>query len=121
MSRRSISFFIAATLCLGVAFAAQFEPIQIQSETPVTVTQSGQTFEISATGITVEVQFTSVSPSLVTGIARRTGGGASGILRISWVEQGILREIRLSISEPEKLFSLEGGETDKKTGGQFGG
>lgn len=120
MSRRSISIFIAAALCLGVAFAAQYEPIQIQSGT-VTVTESGQNFEISATGITVEVQFISVSPTLVTGIARRTGGATSGILRITWVEQGVLREIRLSINEPEKLFSLEGGETDKKTGGQVGG
>ena len=120
MTRRSISIFIAATLCLGVAFANQYEPIQIQSET-VTVTESGQTFQISATGITVEVQFTSVSPSLVTGIARRSGGASTGILRIVWVEQGILREIRLTITEPEKLFSLEGGETDKRTGGQVGG
>ncbi len=120
MSRRSIGFIIAAILCVGVAFAAQFAPIEIQSET-VIVTEAGQTFQISATGISAEVLFTLVSESLVTGTARRTGGGSSGTLRISWVEQGIVREIKLSITEPEKLFSLEGGETDKKTGGHVGG
>ena len=119
MSRRQTIVFLATSLAVGVALAAQNGPIQVQSET-VTVTESGQTFLISATGITAEIRFTLVSPCLVTGIARRVGGGNSGTVRITWVEQGILREVRLTINDPEKLFSLEGGETDKKQGGQLG-
>ncbi len=119
MSRRPMIVFLATSLGLGVALATQYAPIQIQSET-VVITESGQTFLISASGITAEVQFTLVTPAVVTGRARRTGGGSSGTVRITWVEQGSLREIRLTVGDPEKLFSLEGGETDKKNGSDVG-
>ena len=119
MSRRPTIVFFTTILAVGIALAAQNGPIQVQSET-VTITESGQTFLVSATGITAEIRFISVTPSLVTGAVKRVGGGNSGTVRISWVEQGILREVRLTINDPEKLFSLEGGETDKKQGGQVG-
>ena len=119
MSKFLACVIVATALAGGVALAGINEPIQIESQTQ-TIFESGQSFELSASGITVQVRFTEVSADRVTGVVTRTGGGTSGTFRITWVERGYTREIDLTITEPEKLFSLEGGDTDKKTGQQQG-
>ena len=114
--RRFLAFGILATaLAGGVVLAGQSAPIQIENETTRTITESGQTFDITTTGISVEVQFTEVTTDHAIGTVRRTGGGTSGSFRIVWRERGWTKELTLSVSEPEKEFSLEGGDTDKRT------
>jgi hypothetical protein len=109
---------IVALVC-GAGYAGQNEPIVVQNESR-TVSESGQTFDLTVTGITAEVVFLEVTPTHVTGTVRRTGGGTSGTFRIFWHETGKSQELKLTISDPYKLFSLEGGDTDKKSGSQVG-
>ena len=105
---------IVALVC-GVALAGQNEPIVVQNETR-TISESGQTLQLTVTGISVEVVFISVSPTKTVGSVRYTGGSNSGTFRIYWLETGKAQELRLTVSDPYKMFSLEGGDTDKKTG-----
>ena len=112
----SCASLIAVLVC-GIALAGQNEPIVIQNETR-TVTESGQTFDLTVTGITAEVVFLEVTPEHVLGTVRRTGGGSSGTFRIYWRETGKAQELRLTVSDPYKQFSLEGGDTDKKSNNQ---
>lgn len=111
--------FLAAALVCGVAIASQNQPITIQNETR-TIVESGQTFDLTAIGITVDVVFSEVTSTRATGTVQRTGGGASGTFRIYWHETGLSQELKLSISNPSKAFSLEGGDTDKKKPDQVG-
>jgi len=115
MSRFLAVGILATALAGGVVLAGGSAPIQIENETTRTITESGQTFDITAVGITVEVQFTEVTAEHAIGTVRRTGGGTSGTFRILWREAGSTQELTLSISETEKEFSLEGGDTDKRT------
>ena len=110
---------VVAALACGIAFAGQSEPIVVQNETR-TVSESGQTFDLTVTGITVNVVFLEVTPTHVSGSVQHTGGGTSGTFRIFWRETGKSQELKLTINDPYKLFSLEGGDTDKKTGSHVG-
>ena len=109
---------LGVALAFGVALAGQNEPIVIQNETRI-VTEAGQTFEITVTGISAEIVFIDVTETKVTGSVRRTGGSTAGTFRIYWHDTGKSQELRLTTSDPYKLFSLEGGDTDKKTGSQI--
>lgn len=117
MHRFLASASLVAALVCGVALAGQVDPIVIQNETRI-ITESGQTFELTVTGISAEVVFTSVTPTQVLGSVRRLGGANSGTFRIYWYETGKSQDLRLTVADPYKMFSLEGGDTDKKSGDQ---
>ena len=105
-------------LTAGVVWGAQLGPIQIQSEETQTTESNGQTLVMTASGVSVQVEFTEISDQRVTGRVWRTGGTPSGTFTILWQNKNKVKEIRIDPSEPEQRFGLEGGDTDKKSSGQ---
>ncbi len=115
----SILPFVVA-IAAGVALAAQLGPLQIIAGETRTEVSNGQTLRMTSVGVTVSVEFSDVSSTRVAGRVWRTGGASSGTFTITWVNRNITRVIDLSPSQPERLFSLEGGDGDKRDSGQVG-
>jgi hypothetical protein len=117
MRKRPLLVFVVAVLGAGVVWAAQLGPVQVQSDQSMTVSAGGQTLDITTIDVAVAVEFDLVSSSLVRGSVQRIGG-TTGTCRIFWREQSKERLIPIVGGEEEE-FSLEGGDTDKKSGGQM--
>ena len=117
MRKRLTVVLLLALFGVGIALAAQLGPIQVQSEQPVIVNENGQTLEMTAVGVAVSVELDVVSATQVRGRVRRLGSSGTGTFRIFWFQP--LKEKQIQISGPlEEQFSLEGGDTDKKSNGQ---
>ncbi len=115
MRQRLYVVLIAVALGAGVALAAQLGPIQVQSEQSTTVSTGGQTLDVYAVGVSVVVEFDLVNNDLVRGRVRRLSG-TTGTCRIFWREKQKERLVPI-VGQQEEQFSLEGGDTDKKSGG----
>ncbi len=107
---------ISVVVVLGVAFAGLPETTTVQSGATITEVHNGQTFEMTAAGISVEVTFLEVTPDNADGLVAKIAG-QSGSFTILWVERNVSQTIQLTPGQPEKLFGLEGGDGDKKGSG----
>ena len=119
MRKHLVSALSAAVLVvlLGVALAGEPDKTTIQSGSTITETYNGQTFEMTAINVVVEVTFLSVTENGVTGRVTMVGG-QTGTFTIHWVEGATSETIALNPSHLEQLFGLEGGDGDKRSVGE---
>jgi hypothetical protein len=111
-----------ATLLVASVVLAQesIPPITLGGGQSVTRTANGQTVEVIAVGVSASVNFFQISPTNVTGIAIRTSGGtSSGTVTIRWITRGRAVTLALGPPTPEVPFGMEGGDIDRRSGGQL--
>jgi hypothetical protein len=113
---RTLLASFVVLFAVGMVWAGQPDPIQIQSEETHTEESNGQELEMTASGISVEVQFYEISADRVTGRVWRTGGASSGTFTLVWKNQNQVKEIFINPGHQEEQFGLEGGDTDKRSG-----
>jgi hypothetical protein len=101
---------------IGVALAA-LGPVNILAGETVSETWNGQTLEMTSDGVSTSVEFSEVSSTKVSGTVRRTAG-TSGTFTITWTNRGITKKYDITPTNPQRMFTLEGGDGDKRDPGQ---
>ena len=102
---------------IGVAVAS-LGPVNLLAGETVSETWNGQTLQMTSDGVSTSVEFSEVSSTKVVGTVRRTGG-TSGTFTIIWVNRGITRQYDITPTNPNRMFTLEGGDGDKRDPGQI--
>jgi hypothetical protein len=118
MPKPGILILVACLATASVAVAQEvFPPVQVGGGSSVTRQANGQIVEVTVTGpITVLVSYSEISVARVTGSATLLGEG-QGSVKIRWVNRN--REVTFVLDpfNPARLFGMEGGDVDKRTGG----
>jgi hypothetical protein len=102
---------------IGVAVAS-LGPVNLLAGETKSETWNGQTLQMTSDGVSTSVEFSEVSSTRVVGTVHRTGGN-SGTFTIIWVNRGITRRYDITPTNPNRMFTLEGGDGDKRDPGQI--
>jgi len=116
---RTLLASIVVLFAAGMVWAGQGDPIQIQSDETTTKESNGQELELTASGISVEVEFYEISELRVRGRVSRIGGSPSGTFTILWKNRNQEEEIHIDPNHQDRQFGLEGGDTDKRSSGHL--
>lgn len=117
---RKLAVLLAVALVGFSTSLAQenLEPIHVGGGQSATRVLNGQTLEVTASGVSAIIYWNEVSQARVTGVAVRSStGSTAGTVTIHWVNRNRNTVLSLGPTTPSVIFGMEGGDVDKRTGG----